>query len=59
MKYIHGTIGLSLILPIEKSGNIKWYVYTKFEVHKDIRTHTGGFMTWEQEGNMSNTVNKN
>ena len=26
MKYIQGTIGLPLILSIDKSGNIKWYV---------------------------------
>ena len=45
MKYIQGTIGLPLILSINKSGNIKWYVDASFAVHMDMRIHTGGFMT--------------
>ena len=45
MKYIQGTIGLPLILSIDKSGNIKWYVDAAFAVHKDMRSHTGGFMS--------------
>ena len=45
MKYIQGTICLPLILSINKSGNIKWYVDASFEVHKDMRSHTSGFMT--------------
>ena len=45
MKYIQGTIGLPLILSIDNSGNIKWYVDAYFAVHKDMRSHTGGLMT--------------
>ena len=45
IKYIQGTIGLPMILSIDKSGNIKWYVDASFAVHKDMRSHTGGFMT--------------
>ena len=44
MKYIQGTIGLPLILSIERSGNIKWYVDAAFSVHEDMRSHTDGFM---------------
>ena len=44
MNYIQVTIGLPLILSINKSGNINWYVDAEFEVHKDMRSHTGGFM---------------
>ena len=50
MKYIQGTIGLTLILSIDKSGNIKWYVDASFAVHKDMRSHTGGFMTLVKGG---------
>ena len=32
-------------MSINKSGNIKWYVDAAFAVHKDMRSHTGGFMT--------------
>ena len=45
MNYIQGTIGLPMILSIDKSGNRKWYVDAAFAVHKDTRRHTGGFMT--------------
>ena len=45
MKYIQRIIGLPLILSIDKSGNIKWYVDASFAVHNDMRIHTGGFMT--------------
>ena len=45
IKYIKGTIGLPPILSIDKSVNIKWYVDAFFAVHKDMRSHTGGFMT--------------
>ena len=44
MKYIQGIIGLPEILSINNSVNIKWYVDAKFAVHKDMRSHTGGFM---------------
>ena len=45
MKYIQVTIVLPLILCIDKSGNIKWYVDASCAVHKDIRSHTGSLMT--------------
>ena len=45
MKYIQGTIGLPLILSIDKSENIKWYVDAYFSVHKYMRSHTSGFTT--------------
>ena len=50
MNYIQGTIGLPLILFIKKSGNIKWYVDAEFAVNKDMRRHTGVFMTMRTEG---------
>ena len=45
MNYIQGTIGLPLILSINKPGKIKWYVDAAFSVQKDTRSHTGEFMT--------------
>ena len=45
MKYTQLTICLSLIISINKSGNIKWYVDAEFTVHKYMRRHTGVFMT--------------
>ena len=45
MKNIQGTIGLTMILSTDKSGNIKWYFDEVFSVHKYMRSHNGGFMT--------------
>ena len=45
MYYIQVNIGLTLILSIDKTGNIQWYIDAAFEVHKYMRSHTGGFMT--------------
>ena len=50
MNYIQVTIGLPLILSVDKSGNIKWYVDVAFAVHKDMRSHIGGFMTMGKVG---------
>ena len=50
MKYIQGTIGLPLIFSIDKSENIKWYVDASFLLHKDMRSHTGGFMNMRTGG---------
>ena len=41
MKYIQVTIGLPLILSINNSVNIKWYVDANLSVHKDMKSHTG------------------
>ena len=45
MKYIQGTIGLPLILSIDKSVDINWYIDASCAVHPYMRSHTGGFMT--------------
>ena len=50
MKYIQLAIGLPLILSIDKSGNIKWYVDAAFAVHKNMRSHTGGFTNMGKGG---------
>ena len=52
MKYIQGTIGLPLIISIDKYGNIKWYVDSAFAVHKDMIIHTGGFTTMGRRRNL-------
>ena len=44
MKYIQGTIGLPLILPIEKYVNTKWYVDASFNLYRDMSNPTGFFM---------------
>ena len=50
MKYMQCSIGLPLILSIDKSENIKWYVDVAFVAHTDIRSHTGGLMSMSTGG---------
>ena len=50
INYIQGTIGLSFILSINKSVNMKWYFDAAFTVHKYMRSHTGGFMNMVELG---------
>ena len=45
MKYLKGTIGLPLILGIDDTGVIKWFVDASFAVHNDMKSHTGMFMS--------------
>ena len=56
MKYIQGTIGLPLILPIEKSGNINWYVDAEFTVYKDMSIYTGFFMNMGTVGSYVKSI---
>ena len=44
-KSVQCIIGLPFILAIYKSVNIKWHVDAEFAVLKDMRSHTGGFIT--------------
>ena len=37
-------------MSINKSENVNWYVDAAFSVHRDMRSHTGGFMTMGTEG---------
>ena len=45
MKYLEGTIGLPLILGMDKKGKIRWYIDAAFAVHNDMKSHTGAVMT--------------
>jgi hypothetical protein len=48
MKYIWATIGLPLILAMDKSGKIRWYIAVAFAVHNDMKSHTGAMMMMGQ-----------
>ena len=38
--YIQGMVGLTFIMSIDKSVNIKWYFDAEFDMHKEMRIHT-------------------
>ena len=46
MKYINGTKSDKLILSADNLHVIKWYVDSSFAVHPDMKSHTGGVMTY-------------
>ena len=48
--YTAGTIFLPLVIGWDESGNIYWYVDASFAVHNDMRSHTGGMMTFGRGG---------
>ena len=48
MKYLEATIELSLILGMNESRNIRWYVDGAFAVDSDTKSHTGAIVTLGQ-----------
>ena len=48
MKYPEGTIRLPLILGMDASGKIRWYIDAAFAVHNGMKSHTGAMMTMGQ-----------
>ena len=59
VKYIQGTIGLPLILSINKSGKIKWNVDSSIVVHKYMTIHTNGFRTMVTGGAYMHSIKHN
>ena len=45
MKYTQGTMGILRILSMDKYEYIIWNVDASFVVHKDMSSHTCGFVT--------------
>ena len=54
MKYIKSTIGPPLILGIDDTTTIRWYVDAAFGVHPDMKSHTQMVMTMGQGAASSN-----
>jgi hypothetical protein len=45
MKYLRGTIDMPLTLEANNLHIIKWWVDASYDVHPDMKRHTGGMMT--------------
>ena len=45
MRYLRGTINLSLVLQADNITSIKWWIDCAFGIHPDLRSHTGGTMS--------------
>ena len=51
--YLKDTLFLPLILGSDGTGNMYWYVDASFAVHANMRSHTGGTVTFGQGAAMS------
>jgi len=47
-RYLDSTIGLPIILGIDDSGKMRWYVDASLDVHNDMKSHTGATMSMGQ-----------
>ena len=56
MKYIRSTVGLPLILGIDDTNTLCWYVDAAFWVHRDMKSHTLMIMTMVQGAASSNST---
>eukprot|EP00957_Ditylum_brightwellii_P172111 13103509-Ditylum_brightwellii.AAC.1 len=45
LRYLKGTIDLTLILTADNLNLAKWWVDRAYAVHKDMKSHTGATMT--------------
>ena len=45
MRYLQGTVSLTLRLAGDGSGNVAWHIDASHAIHFDMKGHTGGTMT--------------
>ena len=57
MQYIRGTKDLTLT--IEPSADPKWWVYSIFDVHPDMRSYAGVVMSLGKEATYSSLTKQN
>ncbi len=53
LKYLHGTIYLSLTLDASMMNLVRWWVDASFVVHHDVRSHTGAVFSLGKGGVIS------
>lgn len=46
MKYLRGTANMPLTLEANNMNVMKWWVDASFAVHQDMRSHTGGALSF-------------
>jgi hypothetical protein len=56
MRYLQGTVSLTLRLAADGSGNVAWHIDASHAVHFDMKGHTGGTMTMGK-GSIYSTAN--
>ena len=56
MRYIRSTTGLPLILGIDDTNMLCWYIDAVFGVHRDMKSHTIMMMTMGQGASRSNST---
>ena len=44
LKYLHNTVGLPLILGMDGTNTVLWWVDGAFDIHNYMKSHTGAYM---------------
>jgi Reverse transcriptase (RNA-dependent DNA polymerase) len=57
IKYLDSTVDMPLVLAVDDTRNIQWWVDTSYAVHDDMKSHTGGTMSMEK-GSIYSTSTK-
>ncbi len=50
LRYLHGTVYLSLTLDASQMSLVCWWVDASFAVHSDFKSHTGAVLTLGKGG---------
>ena len=45
LKYSYATVGLPLILGMDGTNTVSWWVYGVFAIHNNMKSHTGSYMS--------------
>ena len=45
MKYLDSSVDMPLVLSVDDSGQIWWWIDASFTVHNDMKSHTGATMS--------------
>ena len=56
MKYIRSTVGLPLILGIDDTNTLRWYVDAAFGLHRDMKSRTVTMITMGHGAARSNST---
>jgi len=56
IRYLCGTVDLPLILEVDNTDTIKWWIDASFAVHQDICSHTGVTMSLGKGGIYSSST---
>jgi hypothetical protein len=58
MKYLNSTVDMPLVLAVDNTGKVRWWVDASYAVHVDMKSHTGAGSMSVGKGSLYSTSNK-